>query len=107
MVRLTTTMGEADLLRQRATDAACVATRIAENTAGQKLDLAAWILERLPIRTGNRVLELCCGTGAQTLPLLEAVGPTGSVVALDVAPQALDTVRRRAQAAQLSHLQLV
>lgn len=35
---------------------------------------------------GDRVLDLACGRGASLLPALEAVGPSGSVVGIDLAP---------------------
>lgn len=76
----------------RATEAELLDQRIAENTASQEIDLATWIFERIPVRPGDRVLELCCGTGGQTLSFLERVGSAGQVVALDVSKSALETL---------------
>lgn len=50
----------------------------------------------LPIRAGDRVLELACGDGVYARWLAERVGPTGSVTALDASPAFLDLARRRA-----------
>lgn len=44
----------------------------------------------LPIREGDRVLEVACGDGVYSRWLAERVGPTGSVTALDVSPAFLD-----------------
>ncbi len=76
----------------RATQSELLEQRIAENTAAQEIDLATWIFQRLQVRPGERVLELCCGTGGQTLPLLESVGDNGHVVALDISKAALDAL---------------
>lgn len=80
----------------RATHAELLEQRIAENTASQEIDLATWIFERITVRRGDRVLELCCGTGAQTLSLLDRVGDSGHVVALDISRKALDTLSSKA-----------
>jgi ubiquinone/menaquinone biosynthesis C-methylase UbiE len=80
----------------RATQAELLEQRIAENAASQEIDLATWIFERIQVQPGDRVLELCCGTGGQTLPLLDRVGPSGSVVALDISRKALDTLDSKA-----------
>ncbi|MBO0771728.1 MAG: methyltransferase domain-containing protein [Actinobacteria bacterium] len=40
-------------------------------------------------RRGERVLDACCGTGASALPAARAVGPTGRVDAVDLAPSLL------------------
>lgn len=70
--------------------------RIKENVKNQQIDLVQWIFERLQIERGSRVLELCCGTGSQTMRLLELVGSSGHVVALDVAEDALEKLRKKA-----------
>jgi ubiquinone/menaquinone biosynthesis C-methylase UbiE len=80
----------------RATQSELLEQRIAENAAAQQIDLATWIFERVAVRPGHHVLELCCGTGGQTLPLLERVGETGQVVALDISKAALDTLISKA-----------
>lgn len=46
---------------------------------------------------GERVLDLCAGSGIKTTWLAEAVGPTGAVVAADVAPHKLDRLRSLVQ----------
>jgi len=76
----------------RATQSELLEQRIAENAAAQEIDLATWIFEWLQVRPGEQVLELCCGTGGQTLPLLDRVGDRGHVVALDISKAALDAL---------------
>lgn len=82
----------------RATQSELLEQRIAENTASQEIDLATWIFERVSVHPGARILELCCGTGGQTLSLLDRVGEGGSVVALDISKAALDTLASKAGA---------
>ncbi|MDM8542140.1 class I SAM-dependent methyltransferase [Desulfococcaceae bacterium HSG9] len=65
-------------------------TRIAQNVGAQKIDLAEWIFDRIEIESGSKVLELCSGTGAQTLHLINRVGETGHVFPSDVSRKTLD-----------------
>lgn len=53
-------------------------------------------VELAGLAPGNRVLDVCCGTGASALPAAQRVGPTGRVVGVDLAEQLL--VRARAKA---------
>lgn len=80
----------------RATQSELLEQRIAENKASQEIDLATWIFDRVRVRPGDRVLELCCGTGGQTLSLLDRVGDQGIVVALDLSKAALETLTSKA-----------
>jgi ubiquinone/menaquinone biosynthesis C-methylase UbiE len=51
---------------------------------------------RLPLAPGQAVLDLCCGAGASALPAARAVGPAGSVLALDLTEPLLALARQRA-----------
>ena len=48
--------------------------------------MAQGLVERLSVRAGEKALDIGSGRGAVTLPLADAVGPTGRVDALDLAP---------------------
>jgi len=54
------------------------------------------VVEALGAGPGDRVLDLACGPGTLTLPLAEAVGPAGQVVAVDLADGMLDLLRQAA-----------
>ena len=54
-------------------------------------------IDRLNVRSGSRVLDLCCGSGASALPAALAVGPTGRVVAVDLAGELIQLGRAKAQ----------
>ncbi len=62
------------------------------------------VLVRAGISTGMRVLDIGCGIGDVSLIAARLVGPTGSVLGIDRAGEALDTARRRAEAAGLGQL---
>jgi len=80
----------------RATQAELLDQRIAENRQSQEIDLVAWIFERARIDANDQILELCCGTGGQTLRMLHSVGELGHLVALDISATALETLRAKA-----------
>jgi ubiquinone/menaquinone biosynthesis C-methylase UbiE len=42
-------------------------------------------IERLDLRSGERILDVCCGSGGSALPAAERVGPEGKVIAADLA----------------------
>lgn len=53
------------------------------------------VMDRLPFASGNRVLDLGCGTGETTLELDERVAP-GSVLGVDLSTRMLGAARARA-----------
>jgi SAM-dependent methyltransferase len=62
------------------------------------------LLERAAPQAGEHVLDVGCGCGASTLDFARAVGPTGSVQALDISGPMLDEARRRASEAKLGNV---
>lgn len=58
-------------------------------------------VERLRLRPGARVLDVCCGTGASALPAAEVVCPKGEVIAVDLAGDLLKLGQAKAKAAGL------
>ena len=46
------------------------------------------------LRPGDRVLDACCGTGASAIPAAVAVGPGGTVDAVDMSGPMVDELRR-------------
>ena len=64
-------------------------------------------VDLLQLAKGDRVLEIGCGTG-RNFPLLErAVGPAGTVIALDISEKMLDQSRRRAARHGWSNIEFV
>jgi len=97
-----------------ALDAARLKAESTYNSAADSFDappLAFWertgrrAVERLALRRGARVLDVCCGTGASALPAARAVGPEGSVLAVDLAEGLLARGRAKAAAAGLRNVE--
>ncbi len=59
------------------------------------------------LRTGERVLDVACGTGIIALQAAHAVGPQGTVVATDISPVMLDGARRSAAALDFCNVRFV
>jgi ubiquinone/menaquinone biosynthesis C-methylase UbiE len=56
------------------------------------------VVERLAVHSGMRVADIGAGTGYFALPLARAVGPLGTVFAVDVQPEMLDKLRSKLEA---------
>jgi ubiquinone/menaquinone biosynthesis C-methylase UbiE len=54
-------------------------------------------IDHLNLQLGDQVLDVCCGTGASAIPAAIAVGPTGSVLGVDVSDGLLGLARVKAQ----------
>jgi ubiquinone/menaquinone biosynthesis C-methylase UbiE len=59
---------------------------------------------RLDLQPDMRVLDVCAGSGASAIPAAEAVGPSGQVVAVDIAEELLGRLRAKAESRGLSQL---
>jgi enediyne biosynthesis protein CalE5 len=68
--------------------------------------LTEWMLREARLAPGMRVLDLACGTGYPALPAAQQVGPDGSVVATDLAPQMVDVATRRARALGIDNVEI-
>jgi ubiquinone/menaquinone biosynthesis C-methylase UbiE len=62
------------------------------------------IIERLALRPGAQVLDVCCGAGAVAIPAAAAVGRRGRVVGVDIADRLLNEGKRRAAEAHLENI---
>jgi ubiquinone/menaquinone biosynthesis C-methylase UbiE len=61
-------------------------------------------VERLNLKPGSRVLDVCCGSGASALPTAEIVGPTGFVTGVDPAEKLLELGRKKAIQRRLANI---
>ncbi len=59
------------------------------------------VLDLLPLRKGDRVLEMGCGTGTVTIMAAHRVGQTGEAVGVDPSPEMLALARTKLIAAPL------
>jgi len=65
--------------------------------AGWRAQLAAaqsLLLATVDLQPGERVLDVACGTGLVSFPMLETVGETGAVVGTDISAQMVEQARR-------------
>lgn len=67
-----------------------------KNTIGKFLDPEK-IIDMAGITKGSVVVDFGCGPGYFSIPLAETVGEDGKIFALDILPQALETVTSKAK----------
>lgn len=62
-------------------------------------------IDRLSLHPGDRVLDVCCGSGASAIPAAESVGSTGYVLGIDLAERLLDLGRKKAEQKGLKNIE--
>jgi SAM-dependent methyltransferase len=75
--------------------------------AGIIADVSRRLIRECGIGPGMRVLDIGCGVGDMSMLLAEAVGNSGSVVAFDREPVAIEVARARAVAAGHRQIEFV
>lgn len=68
---------------------------------------SARVLPTLPVKEGDRIVDIGCGFGGTSIALAEKVGPTGSVLGIDCCNAFLEYARRDAKAAGLKNVEFV
>jgi ubiquinone/menaquinone biosynthesis C-methylase UbiE len=63
-------------------------------------------IERLQLTPGTHVLDVCCGSGASAIPAAEIVGPSGTVVGVDLAENLLELARTKAKQRGLENIEV-
>ncbi len=88
--------------------------RVTYNAASDAFDaepLSFWdrfgrrTIERLDLAAGDQVLDVCSGSGASAIPAAERVGPSGRVVAVDLAERLLELARAKCRAKGLAQVE--
>lgn len=69
--------------------------------------IARQLVRALGPTPGERAVDLGCGRGAATIPLAQAVGDQGHVVALDLAPGMVEATRQEVRAAGLGQVEVL
>ncbi|HEU4390407.1 MAG TPA: methyltransferase domain-containing protein [Blastocatellia bacterium] len=62
-------------------------------------------IEQLHLEGGERVLDMCCGSGASAIPAAEIVGPEGFVLGIDLAENLLALARAKASTRGLRNVE--
>jgi ubiquinone/menaquinone biosynthesis C-methylase UbiE len=65
------------------------------------------VLGETSIRKGDTVLDFGCGPGGYIKPLSKMVGPYGKIYALDINPQAINTVKDFAARNHLANIETI
>lgn len=74
---------------------------------GSRSPIRRRMVAKLGLRTGDRVLDIACGTGLGFAALERAVGPGGEVVGVDFTPEMLARAARRTTRRGWSNVRLV
>lgn len=62
-------------------------------------------VERIKLRPGERVLDVCSGSGGSALPAAEIVGLNGQVIAVDLAERLIALAQAKAEAGNLKNIE--
>lgn len=71
---------------------------------------AGWrelLVDRLGLRRGHTVLDVGCGTGLNLAALRAAVGPHGTIIALDESPRLLSVAARQVARSRWDNVELI
>lgn len=65
------------------------------------------LMEALKLKNGDVVCDLGCGSGYFTFPMAQKVGPKGKVLAVDIQPEMLDIIKKKAKVAKIKNVEPV
>lgn len=75
--------------KENATRHDALMARIAGN-ANQTLDFIGWVFDGIEIPDSANIVEVCCGTGKQTVEFAKRLTPGSSIYAFDIEQASLD-----------------
>jgi ubiquinone/menaquinone biosynthesis C-methylase UbiE len=70
--------------------------RLDINAKASAVDFQQWVQDKVRVDRGDNVLDVACGTGAQSLHFLERAGAEGSVFAVDAMATSIEHLRKAA-----------
>ncbi|MFC2059841.1 class I SAM-dependent methyltransferase, partial [Chloroflexota bacterium] len=62
-------------------------------------------IKMIPLKEGMTVVDYGCGPGRYTIPIAKLVGPKGKVLAIDIQPLAISTVKKKASSEALTNIE--
>ena len=80
---------------ERSTSTSSLDARLEANRRSQKIDFKDWSVKILSPKEGDKVLEIGCGTGSQTIPVAMKIGERGSLTFVDLSAQSVATVSEK------------
>lgn len=99
-------MNEEDLAKARAAAAYNAAADYFDHPVGSFWHrFGRQTVERLDLRPGESVLDVCSGSGGSALPAAERVGPNGRVIAVDLAERLIALAEAKAQSRGLGNIE--
>lgn len=72
-----------------------------------KNNRSSTIVRQLDIQPGMKVMDIGCGPGRVTIPLAEAVGKSGVVIAIDIQKEMLERAKKKAIAKDLHNIHFI
>ena len=72
----------------------------------EDVQMSPEIMKSLAFKPGERVADIGAGTGYFTFPIAEAVGPSGVVWALDIAPEMIEVLEFRMKARKVDNVKV-
>jgi arsenite methyltransferase len=72
----------------------------------EDVQMSPAIMKALAFKAGERVADIGAGTGYFTFPIAEAVGPSGVVWALDIAPEMIEVLEFRIKARKVDNVKV-
>ena len=79
-------------MRKNATVTSALEQRITSQKK-QSIDLNKWIFENIVINSDDHILELCCGTGAQTKYFADKIS-SGTLTAVDINEESIEIAQK-------------
>lgn len=65
------------------------------------------IISGLDVKAGMTILDIGCGPGRLSIPLAKAVGERGTIVAIDIQPEMLNIVQKKAEKEKVYNIAVV
>jgi ubiquinone/menaquinone biosynthesis C-methylase UbiE len=72
-----------------------------------RLEMRDTVMRLADLKPGDKVLDFACGTGANFPYIMQRIGPTGQLVAVDYSPDMLKEARQSVEAHGWTNVQLI
>ena len=81
-----------EIIKNRAQSNKLLTPRLKINEKCQSKDFQSWLLSRIEFRPGDKILDLCCGNGAQSIPFSKRIGLNGHLTCVDINTDSIEYV---------------